>query len=108
MPFIETKSLEKKQIVPGFMAGFLHTENMTLSYVDIEEGCILPDHAHPHEQITHVLEGKLEFTMGGETRILEPGLVALIPSGVRHQAKALTDCKAVDVFYPVRDDYKTL
>jgi len=46
------------------------------------------------------------MTIGGVTQILEPGVITLIPSNVVHSARALTDCKVVDIFSPVREDYK--
>ena len=38
--------------------------------------------------------------------VLTPGTVALIPSGVRHSGRAVTDCQLLDVFHPVREDYR--
>jgi quercetin dioxygenase-like cupin family protein len=66
----------------------------------------LPSHAHPHEQLTTVLSGELELTVGGEVRVLRAGMVAFIPGGVPHSARALTACEVMDVFHPVRDDYR--
>jgi quercetin dioxygenase-like cupin family protein len=59
-----------------------------------------------HEQTTQVTEGKLEMTIDGVTQILEPDMITLIPSNVIHSARALTDCKVTDIFFPVREDYK--
>jgi quercetin dioxygenase-like cupin family protein len=106
MPFVQTIDLASRELVPGFTARFIHTNNVTLGYVTIAAGSILPEHSHMHEQVTHVLEGKLELTIDGEKNIVEPGRVAVIPSGAKHSAVALTDCKALDVFQPVREDYK--
>lgn len=44
-----------------------------------------PFHNHPHrEEIIHVVKGRAEQWVGTEYRILEPGEVAIIPSGVPH------------------------
>ena len=56
--------------------------------------------------MAHVIEGRFELTVGGETRVLDPGTVALIPGGVEHGGKAVTDCRLLDVFHPLREDYK--
>jgi len=64
-------------------------------------------HAHPHEQITNVLEGQFELTIAGEVHTAGPGTAIIIPGGVRHSGKALSDCRLLDVFYPVREEYRT-
>jgi quercetin dioxygenase-like cupin family protein len=94
-----------KEIVPGLFGRFVHGKTMTLSYVDIKKGSPLPEHSHPHEQITFILEGELEMIIGGEKMVLTPGCVHVIPGGVPHSALALTDVKVIDAFHPVREDY---
>lgn len=79
---------------------------MSLVYWTVEAGCSIPEHSHPHEQVANVLSGEFELTVNGETTVLTPGLIAVIPPHVRHGGKALTDCQLLDVFYPERDDYK--
>ena len=106
MALINLSELKTKELIKGFDARFIHTENLTLGYVTIKSGSVLPPHSHANEQVTHVLEGKLEMNIGGVTQIAEHGKVAVIPSGVVHSAKALSDCQVLDVFYPVREDYK--
>jgi quercetin dioxygenase-like cupin family protein len=59
-----------------------------------------------HEVIVNVIEGTLELTIDKETRTLTGGMAAVIPSNVPHTAKAITDCFVLDVFHPVREDYK--
>jgi quercetin dioxygenase-like cupin family protein len=59
-----------------------------------------------HALNVHVLEGEFELTVAGETKILKPGQVAVIPSNVPHSGKALTKCYIIDAFYPVREDYR--
>lgn len=98
--------IHSKELVKGFYGKYIHSDNTSIGFVDIEEGCILPVHAHVHEQTTIVLEGQLEITIGSETKVYEKGLVAFIPSNIHHSARALTACKVMDVFYPVREDYK--
>jgi quercetin dioxygenase-like cupin family protein len=104
--FKKVDEVAERTLLPGFRARFIHTENLTLAYWNIDEGAALPEHSHPHEQVANVLEGKLEMTVGDETKVLEPGVIALIPPNVKHYGKALTNCKVLDIFYPVREDYK--
>lgn len=98
--------IPSKQLLPGFHGRFIHTDKATLSFWEIEEGAVLPEHSHPHEQSSIVLEGRMELTIDGQTRVYEPGLVAVIPSHVVHSGRALSACKVLDVFCPVREEYK--
>ncbi len=106
MPFIQLSDIEEKEIVPGFHATFVHAENMTIAYWRIEAGAALPEHSHPHEQVSSITEGQFEMTVDGETRQVEAGTVAVIPPNVKHAGRAITDCRITDVFHPVREDYK--
>ena len=102
----EITSIESKEIIKGFKGRFVHAEKFTIAFWEIEEGAILPEHAHIHEQTTQVIEGELEMTINGKTFILQPGAIVVIPSNVKHSGKALTPCKVTDVFCPVREDYQ--
>ncbi len=106
MKKIDVKSLEQKQMFPGFKGRVIHSENMTFVYWNIEAGSRVPEHSHPHEQVVNVIEGDFEFTVGNETEILKPQSVVIIPPKASHSGKALTDCRILDVFYPIREDYR--
>jgi quercetin dioxygenase-like cupin family protein len=106
MPFIEKDKLPTKEVVPGYVGRSIHTGTMSFMYWTVKAGAAIQSHSHVHEQIAHVLTGKIELTVGDETRILDPGIVAVIPPHVTHGGKAITDCELLDVFYPEREDYK--
>lgn len=103
---IQISDIPSKEILPGFVARFVHTETNTIGFVEIKAGGELPEHAHFHTQTTQVTEGELALTINGETAIYKPGMIAVIPANTPHSAKALTDCKVTDIFSPVREDYK--
>jgi quercetin dioxygenase-like cupin family protein len=106
MPFIDVKDLPVYEIVPGYQARIIHSGNLTLVYWSVEEGAEIAMHHHLHEQVAHVLTGSFSLTIGNETKVLEPGRVAVIPPHAKHGGKALTACELLDVFYPEREDYK--
>jgi quercetin dioxygenase-like cupin family protein len=106
MPFVNLADLSQKQLAPGYMARIVHAEHLTVSHVRVDAGAPLPQHAHPHEQISILVEGEFEMTVAGETRVFKAGTDAIIPSNAVHSGKALTACTIIDVFYPVREDLK--
>ncbi len=105
---INISDLPKQDILPGFEGKFVHTSSMTIGRFVIEKGAILPAHSHVHEQVSQVLEGQFELTIDGQTHIYEVGMVAVIPSNIVHSGKAITDCVIMDVFVPVREEYKVI
>jgi quercetin dioxygenase-like cupin family protein len=106
MPFINLSDIEEREIVKGFRARFVHTDHMTCAYWSVTAGATLPDHAHPHEQVANIIRGRFEMTVDGETQTIEAGAIVVIPSGAKHHGRALTDCFIIDVFSPVREDYR--
>ena len=106
MPFINLSDVEEREIVKGFRARFVHTGLMTHAYWSVTAGALLPEHAHPHEQVTNVIRGRFEMTVDGETQTVEAGTAVVIPSGAKHRGRAVTDCFILDVFSPVREDYR--
>lgn len=96
----------KTELAPGCRVQFVHSENMTLAYWSLEPDAAVPEHGHPHEQVVNVLAGTLELTVDGERMRLRPGDVVVVPANAVHAARALTFCRVLDVFYPVREDYR--
>jgi quercetin dioxygenase-like cupin family protein len=100
------KDITPKDLAPGLTGYYAHGNSMTLGLVEIKAGSNLPLHHHVHEQITYILEGQLDMMIGGEPCSLTAGMYHVITSNVPHSAVAVTDCKVIDVFNPVREDYK--
>ena len=108
MPFVNFNLIKKLKIFEGITGSFAHSKQSTFGYVTLEKGVRAPEHNHIHEQWTHVISGELEFTIGGETSVLTPGMSAFISSNVPHSAYAITECKVMDCFTPVREDFVEL
>jgi quercetin dioxygenase-like cupin family protein len=106
MQFSDLSEIKERELIPGFHGRVIHTDSMTFVYWLIDKGAPLPEHSHPHEQVAHVFEGQFELTIDGETRTLEPETVAAIPGNAIHSGKAITQCRILDVFSPVREDYR--
>ncbi len=87
---------------------YVSGERLTVAQFRLKAGCVVQRHSHLQEQITVVLEGLLEFEVGGRRFTAAAGDVVHIPPGVEHAVTALTDVVVVDVFSPPRDDWARL
>jgi len=101
------KDIQPKNLAPGITGHYAHGEKATFGFVEIKKGSSVPLHSHIHEQITYIIEGQLDMNIGGEDFSLTDGMYHVIHSNIPHSAVAITDCKLIDVFGPVREDYKT-
>lgn len=78
-----------------------------MTFFEFEPDAVIPSHKHPHEQITYVSEGEMEFTLEGEKKVLRAGDGVVVLSDKEHSARILSKLtKAVDAWYPIREDYK--
>jgi quercetin dioxygenase-like cupin family protein len=101
------KDIPVKTLAPGITGHYAHGENTTFGYLMLEKGSIVPLHHHVQEQITYILEGQLDMVIDGIDCSMTAGMYHVIHSNIPHSAVAVTDCKVIDVFGPVREDYKT-
>jgi quercetin dioxygenase-like cupin family protein len=108
MALVELDDLRELELAPGVTARAVHTGNVTVAHVTLRAGATVPEHAHHHEQIVNVIEGEMELTVAGETQLLARGRVVLLPPMVAHSARAVTECHVLDIFHPVRDDFRAM
>ena len=57
---------------------------------------------HVEEQVSYIEKGKVEFTVDGVMRVLNPGDALYIPSNVPHLVHVTVPCTIIDVFTPIR------
>ena len=106
MPFIDLSTVTPQQIFPGVQIRAPYGENLMLSVVDFEAESEVMLHSHSHEQAGVMLEGRMELTIGDETRVLNPGEFYIILPNTPHRAVAVGGpARALDVFSPIREDY---
>ena len=109
MPFIDLNAIPPIEVAPGVRLRTPHLNNLMLSYLEMDEGSVVPLQRHPHEQGGILLKGRLELTIGDEVRVVEPGALFLIPANVPHKARPVGGPAVVlDVFSPPREDYAAL
>jgi quercetin dioxygenase-like cupin family protein len=102
------EDVEREQVTDAISRRLVWGERMMIAQVVLEEGSVVPKHAHENEQITYILEGALRFWIGEdgeEELVVRAGELLYIPSNVPHKAEALEDTLDVDVFSPPRQDW---
>lgn len=82
-----------------------YSENIMSVEVHFEKGAIGSLHSHPHEQLTYVLSGSFEFTIGDETKIVNAGDVLYKQPDVMHGCVCLEKGVLLDTFTPMRKDF---
>ncbi|MFI5287821.1 MAG: cupin domain-containing protein [Candidatus Dormibacteria bacterium] len=103
MPFIEPSRLEAKELLPGWNARFFHSAHMTFAYTEVAAGAGVHLHHHPEEEVWHIVDGSVEMTLAGMTRVVNAGEAVVVPSDVEHGARAVTNFRAIVVDHPVRE-----
>jgi quercetin dioxygenase-like cupin family protein len=103
--FVKAGNGSRHNIFPG--VNITAGEGMLLSVVNLDPNSVVLEHSHPHEQMGYLVSGQLEFTVGGDTRLLSAGDTWRIPGGVKHKVIAVGGpAVAIDVFHPIREDYR--
>ena len=91
----------------GVRMSTTEAEKMTLSVVEMEPHSVIEEHSHPHEQIGYMVEGQFELVINGTSHQVTAGQMWRLPGGTFHKVIAgEKPCRAIDVFYPVREDMR--
>jgi quercetin dioxygenase-like cupin family protein len=97
---------------PNTLRRQAYSENIMVTVVDFVNGPspAAPPHQHPHEQITYIAEGRVNFIIGegdGQTvDLVEAGDLIVVPPDAPHTVEVLTEAaRLIDCFYPVREDF---
>lgn len=94
------------EMLENAFANFVHGQSITVAHWNIKAGGKIPSHNHEHEQIINCLEGEFHVYIDEVLYKLYAGNSVVVPSFSLHSAEAVTDIKCIDVFYPVREDYR--
>jgi quercetin dioxygenase-like cupin family protein len=105
--FFKKNDLKAKQVLKSSQLRAVANEHVMITLFDFgPDDEIMPNHHHPHEQITYILKGSVKMIAGGKSQVLDAGQGAVIPPEVEHEVIALEkDSQVLDVFYPLREDY---
>ncbi len=89
-----------------FSRRFFTGEKITMAFLTIRKGSVVPRHSHDSEQFSYCISGSLNFKIGDEELVLRAGELVEIPSNVPHEAFASEDFTGIDVFSPIRADWR--
>lgn len=82
-----------------------HAGGLMQVEVAFERGAVGPLHTHPHEQLTYVLSGAFEFTIGEETHVVRAGDTLYKKPNVLHGCRCIEAGVLLDTFTPQRQDF---
>ncbi len=83
-----------------------HGGGLMMVQVTFDAGVTSWQHAHPHEQISYVVSGEVDFMLEGmEARRLLAGGSCYIPPNVNHYVVTHAPTILVDCFSPIREDF---
>lgn len=104
--FLYAKDKEWEPAEPGVVRQVMgYDGQVMLVKVKFETGAVGAAHRHYHTQTTYVASGKFEFTIGGETRIVEAGDGLYMAPDVLHGCKCLEAGVLIDCFTPMRETF---
>jgi quercetin dioxygenase-like cupin family protein len=103
---IHNADVKKKDLFPGASRKVIARGGaMMLVEVRFDAGTVVEAHAHPHEQSSYVVSGKIVLTLAGKQETLGPGDSFYAGPNVPHGVRFLEDSVVVDCFTPQREDF---
>jgi quercetin dioxygenase-like cupin family protein len=104
--FFKRQDIPVDTMLPGVSRRIMaHESKLMMVEVYFDAGAVVPAHAHPHEQASYVVSGKVRVNVGGKEAVCEAGDSFFSKSGVEHSVAAFERSVVVDVFTPQREDF---
>jgi quercetin dioxygenase-like cupin family protein len=105
--FTSFADMSQFRLADGVTAKALFGEGAMLNLVDLEPRAVVARHSHPHEQLGLILRGSMTLVVDGTNHPLEEMDAYALPGGLEHEGIAGPEGALVlDVFRPVREDYR--
>lgn len=82
-----------------------YDDKIMMVKVRFAEGGVGQMHEHYHSQVTYVVAGTFEMTIGEETKTLKTGDCFYIPPHTMHGCVCTGEGMLIDVFSPHREDF---
>ena len=86
--------LEKIDIIKSDERGIIYNCGKA-SFISRKKGSISADHTHADPEITYLVKGEIELTIGDETQVVKAPIKFILAPNVYHKLVALTDIELV-------------
>lgn len=103
---VDWASVPTERVAEGIARQMVYGDRVMVCRLRIAPHTVTPVHSHPHEQVTLVEQGPVEFTIDDQKRVANTGDVLHFPSNIRHGATMLDgEVVLIDIFSPIREDF---
>jgi len=95
-----------EEVGPGLKRQIMgYDDKIMLVKVDFGAGAVGMMHKHYHSQVTYVVSGEFEMTIGDDVRIIKGGDSYYIPPHEMHGCVCKSPGVLIDMFSPAREDF---
>ena len=101
-------NFKEETVKPGVKRGVWHGGPFTVVYYEYSPGAKFPSHRHEASQLTVVLKGTIEFSLGEDKIFVKAGETIYIPTNKSHGAQVPQNGESVhsiNIFYPPREEH---
>jgi quercetin dioxygenase-like cupin family protein len=103
--FFRLQDQPETVVSPHIIRRLVSGENAMLLRIELRQGGTVQTHQHPHEQISYVLSGEVEFDLAGRKQTMTAGHVVCVPGNMPHGLTVLADTVILEIFSPPREDF---
>jgi len=100
---------ETVETEPGRRRRLIHTDSLMVVEWEFSGGPWErpdPPHTHPHEQVTYIVTGEVEYHLGDERQRMGAGDMVAVPPDAPHCIQLLSDSvRLIDAFTPLREEF---
>ncbi|HEY3107318.1 MAG TPA: cupin domain-containing protein [Chloroflexota bacterium] len=102
---LDWSAVPSEEVHPGITRQTIQGDRSTVVRYVYRAGAIFPRHAHPEEQTTVVLSGRITFFAEGREIALAAGQSLVVPPNVPHGARVDGDevVESINVLAPRRE-----
>ena len=102
---LDWSAVPSEEVYPGVTRQTIHGARSTVVRYVYQPGAVFPEHAHPAEQTTVVLSGRITFFAEGRAIPLAAGQALTVPPGQPHGARVEGNevVESINVLAPRRE-----